>query len=126
MEHGIAQTASQNPASTLCMGCMQPATQAATCPHCGWNNDASAEAVPHLPPGTLLHDTYLVGRVLGQDGFGITYLAWDIRLQRKMAIKEYFPQGTASRQMGSCSVVPLANVRPFNPAGSILRANGVF
>jgi len=39
----------------------------------------------------------MLGRALGQGGFGITYLAWDLRLGRKRAIKEYFPRGVARR-----------------------------
>ena len=42
-------------------------------------------------PGTLLHDRYIVGRVLGYGGFGVTYIGWDGKLEQKVAIKEYLP-----------------------------------
>lgn len=35
---------------------------------------------------TLLHGTYRIEKVLGQGGFGITYLATDVNLDRKVAI----------------------------------------
>lgn len=50
-----------------------------------------------LQPG---HDLlwYTVEKVLGQGGFGITYLARDNNLERQVAIKEYLPQDFASRE----------------------------
>lgn len=40
---------------------------------------------------TLLHEKYQIKKVLGQGGFGITYLAYNQTLQQNVAIKEYFP-----------------------------------
>lgn len=40
---------------------------------------------------TLLHEKYQIKKVLGQGGFGITYLAYDQTLQQNVAIKKYFP-----------------------------------
>ena len=88
---------------------MAPDTGAPFCPYCGWKRNADSGSVLHLRPGTMLHGAYLVGRVLGQGGFGITYLGWDNLLQRKVAIKEYFPQVIASRLPGSSTVAPTSN-----------------
>jgi serine/threonine protein kinase len=49
-----------------------------------------------LPIGRELSD-YRIDGILGQGGFGITYLATDSHLGRKVAIKEYFPREFASR-----------------------------
>ncbi len=51
-----------------------------------------------LASGTLLHQgTYRIEQVLGQGGFGITYLATDLNLQRLVAIKEFFPKDYCER-----------------------------
>ncbi len=51
-----------------------------------------------LKAGTLLrHGTYRIERILGQGGFGITYLATDLSLDRYVAIKEFFPKDYCNR-----------------------------
>lgn len=49
-----------------------------------------------LPQGTELGD-FRIERVLGAGGFGITYLAHDTSLARKVTLKEYFPTDFAAR-----------------------------
>ena len=52
----------------------------------------------HLQPNTTLQGgKYRIERVLGQGGFGITYLATQTSLQRKVAIKEFFMKEFCSR-----------------------------
>ena len=96
-----------------CAGCMEPVDAVPACPHCGWlRGERNTDYPLALPPGTLLANRYVVGKVLGQGGFGITYIGWDLVLSRKKAIKECFPQGLASRHAGSTEVFAAsANVR---------------
>ena len=61
------------------------------CPYCGYIVGTTAEEAIHMEPGTILHDRYIVGKVLGYGGFGVTYIGWDGRLEQKVAIKEYLP-----------------------------------
>ena len=49
-----------------------------------------------LPPDYELH-WYRIERVLGQGGFGITYLARDSNLDQRVGIKEYLPTEFAVR-----------------------------
>ena len=52
----------------------------------------------HLQPNTTLQGgKYRIERMLGQGGFGITYLANQTSLQRKVAIKEFFMKDFCSR-----------------------------
>ena len=54
-----------------------------------------------LTDGTALENgRYEIRTTLGNGGFGITYKAWDYRLQRFVAIKEFFPDGFAYRDAG--------------------------
>ncbi len=52
----------------------------------------------HLQPNTTLQGgKYRIERVLGQGGFGITYLATQLSLQRQVAVKEFFMKDFCSR-----------------------------
>ncbi len=62
-----------------------------------------------LPPGLQLVEDYRVERVLGSGGFGITYHAWDLNLDKAVAVKEYLPNELALRAEG-------AMVRPKSAA----------
>ena len=52
-----------------------------------------------LRKGTRLIGRYIIEGVLGQGGFGITYLGIDELHEKKVAIKEFFPQGIVTRNI---------------------------
>jgi len=76
------------------------------CPFCGFD-EAAYQVMPYqLKPYTILNGKYLVGKVLGSGGFGITYIALDVTLERKVAIKEYFIQnGCMQRDTSQSSLI---------------------
>ena len=81
-----------------CLGCMEKLeTENAVCPHCGFDITHYEEAEYALRPGTLLQGKYMIGKVLGKGGFGITYIGFDMMLDIKVAIKEYYPEGFVGR-----------------------------
>jgi predicted Ser/Thr protein kinase len=65
------------------------------CATCGARIDQAIAATNALPAGAQLQDgAFTIGKVLGQGGFGITYLGSDVHLGRAVAIKELFPFGS--------------------------------
>ena len=84
----------------ICYGCMSGIDSSAyRCPRCGFQYEKyMKEKNPsYLNPGEQLQGRYLIGKVLGAGGFGITYIGYDMTLQIPIAIKEYFPSEYASR-----------------------------
>ena len=84
------------------------------CPVCGYDNAKNREAYPlALPAGSILYGRYIIGKVLGQGGFGITYLAQDHQTKERVAIKEFFPDTMATR-IGNTTVTPFSGARGEN------------
>lgn len=95
-------------ATALCPHCLS-APAASPCAACGFDSNAYRHHPLYLPPGTRLQNNYRLGRVLGQGGFGITYIGRDEKLAKTVAIKEYLPAALASRDVDSGHVIPLRN-----------------
>ncbi|HWR23753.1 MAG TPA: protein kinase [Feifaniaceae bacterium] len=95
----------------LCPNCMRESAPG-VCPRCGFDG-ARYDAPPHqLRPGAILGGKYLVGRSLGEGGFGITYIGFDLNLELRVAVKEYYPNGFVTRQASvSRSVTPLTGAQ---------------
>ena len=62
-----------------------------------------------LPEGTALAGQYIIEKVLGQGGFGITYKAVDHTSGQNVAVKEFFPDAMATRT--GTTVVPFSGER---------------
>lgn len=91
--------------SKRCLGCMETYDDNFNvCPHCGYVNDNKTEEAIHMTPGSKLHNRYIIGRVLGYGGFGVTYIGWDEKLEQKVAIKEYLPGEFSTRMPGQTKV----------------------
>ncbi len=55
------------------------------------------EQIYQLPAETILAGRYMIQSIIGQGGFGITYCGMDLKLEMKVAIKEFYPSGMVSR-----------------------------
>ena len=87
-----------------CYGCMRMITEI-VCPHCGHPAGTVNES-HQLPEGTVLGQ-YVIGRAIGQGGFGITYIALDTQLDMPVAIKEFYPRSVVGRNTAQSSrVIP--------------------
>ncbi|MBR6711157.1 MAG: serine/threonine protein kinase, partial [Selenomonadaceae bacterium] len=93
---------------TRCFSCMGELDRpGGRCPHCGYDNATAAKTQSShaLPCGTLLHGRYVVGKMLGQGGFGVTYIGWDLAMSQRICVKEYFPAGAAMRDAAKSATV---------------------
>ena len=81
-----------------CIYCMgKKNSQETICPNCHRDSGEYLSQPHHLLPETILNGRYLIGRVLGEGGFGITYISRDLNLDFIVAVKEYYPFGYVNR-----------------------------
>ncbi|MBF0564689.1 MAG: protein kinase [Nitrospirae bacterium] len=92
--------------SKICINCMEERGAGHLCANCGYDETNYALHPLHLKPRRILKKQYLIGRVLGQGGFGITYMGLDVNLYKKVAIKEYLPSSLAGREISKSTVIP--------------------
>lgn len=85
------------PTTDQCTSCFKKAINDGTCSICGATQAEPNRDRRALPVGTIVNGKYHIGRVLGSGGFGITYLALDGQLDRRVALKEFFPSGLVMR-----------------------------
>ena len=79
--------------------------------HCGFcGKDVNVKNDEYmLQIGTVLQDRYYIGAAIGQGGFGITYSCCDLRLDMKVAIKEFYPDRLVKRDSADSNDVVLIN-----------------
>lgn len=92
-----------------CPNCFMPINGSTICPNCGNDYSKNKQFAGVLPVFTLLNNRYLVGRVLGKGGFGVTYIAKDIISNNICAIKEYMPSEYSTRSGETQNIVPFSD-----------------
>jgi serine/threonine protein kinase len=94
--------------SEYCHFCLEPNHVSYPCPHCDWSPSAHPKSKLFLRPGTVLHGRFIIAKVLSHGEFSTVYLAWGIREQKKLAIKEFLPIGLVDRdtQSQNINVIP--------------------
>lgn len=82
-----------------CMSCMRLINKdEKVCPHCGFQEEYYQVEFYHLPVGqTLQEGRYQIGRVIGEGGFGLTYIGWDGKFSQVVAVKEFYSKEMVSR-----------------------------
>src|SRR5258708_20681992 len=81
---------------------------AEVCRTCHYRHGTPAETPFVSKPGTKLTSNYLIGKKLGQGGFGITYIGYDFAATLRVAIKEYFPREISTRAGDGHTVSPIS------------------
>lgn len=89
--------------SKLCMGCMENKGSARVCPYCGYAENTPSPAA-YIKPGVIIHDRYLIGRLLKANGQGANYIAYDTAVSCKVIINEYMPDGLCVRVKGKPTI----------------------
>lgn len=75
----------------ICPDCFSVSLKNGICEVCGYCWEEQFSIPKCLKPYTVLTGQYLIGKVVGRGGFGITYKAYDLETQSICAIKEYMP-----------------------------------
>lgn len=86
----------------LCKHCFKE-VQNGRCTQCSSVSN-STKYPTALNEGEILAGRYVVGKVLGKGGFGITYLCYDSKEQKRVAVKEYLPDSFTHRNKGESMV----------------------
>lgn len=79
-----------------CLGCMKEIGDEERCPYCGFSKNDKV-ALNLLQPKTVLHQRYVIGKCMWQDGEGITYIAFDATISTPVTIREYMPSTLVQR-----------------------------
>lgn len=82
----------------MCLSCMHMSKEDEFCPVCGKAKRGSKSYGRALEPGTILNGKILIGNILGMGNFGITYMAFDMLLEYRVAVKEFFPDEMVERE----------------------------
>lgn len=91
-----------------CIYCFKEISQD-ICPFCGKKQSSYKHSEYKLTPGTIIADRYIIGAVIGEGGFGITYLAYDKKLEARCAVKEYFPHELSVRNSAVANTISFAD-----------------
>lgn len=86
-----------------CPNCFNAIGSMRPCPYCG-NEQFDRKNPLALPVNVVLKNRYVVGRMLGAGGFGITYKCYDLKERKICAIKEYAPHASATRLSDSLTL----------------------
>jgi serine/threonine protein kinase len=81
----------------LCPNCMTLSKDGDDCKFCYHEGETVVNEEHQLPVMTELSKRYIIGKVLGEGNFGVTYLCFDKKHNTRVAVKEYFPAGFVKR-----------------------------
>ena len=89
---------------------MKTSDEPEICPYCGKEKAGQRTWSKALAPGTVLNNKILIGNILGKGGYGITYIGYDMLLEYRVAVKEFFPDEMVDRSDDEKTVLVLDEV----------------
>lgn len=91
-----------------CFVCMNP-LQSDICSHCGHDNATPFQGEGLLlHPGSIVGGRYYSGLPIEENGEGITYIAYDIQLQARVRLREFFPDALCQRKADGMTVTVIS------------------
>ncbi|MBR4207455.1 MAG: serine/threonine protein kinase [Lachnospiraceae bacterium] len=97
----------QSEINKICLRCMRVSEEPDICPFCGYEKKGQHTWSKALAPGTILNNKILIGNILGKGGYGITYIGYDMLLEYRVAVKEFFPDEMVDRAPDEHTVLVL-------------------
>ena len=93
--------------SRLCMICLSEKDENNVCPRCK-RNIAVRQDAPLLPLKSIINERYCIAKAMKRNGEGVTYAAYDLKTDKPVSVREFFPESIASRSFDELTVVPAA------------------
>ena len=91
--------------SNLCMECLGTKNESGVCTRCGKEEDI-IQPSPLLPIKSVIAQRYLIAKAHKQNGECFTYAAYDMKLEKAVSVREFFPGRSAERDIDLINVVP--------------------
>lgn len=91
--------------SNLCMECLGTKNESGVCTRCGKEEDI-IQPSPLLPIKSVIAQRYLIAKAHKQNGEGFTYAAYDMKLEKAVSVREFFPGRSAERDIDLINVIP--------------------
>ncbi len=91
--------------SNLCMVCLGTKNEAGVCTRCGKEEDI-IQLSPLLPIKSVIAQRYLIAKAHKKNGEGFTYAAYDMKLEKAVSVREFFPGRSAERDIDLINVIP--------------------
>ncbi|MDR1537441.1 MAG: protein kinase [Clostridiales bacterium] len=88
----------------ICKNCFQVIGTAEVCPLCGWVQATLPEQAFRLYPGAEINSRYVIGRLIEAGSFNALYKAFDTKLNRLVAVKEFYSVSLNVRTPGEKKV----------------------
>lgn len=93
--------------SKLCMICLSVKNDDDICPRCKKKITVTQDT-PLLPLKSIINERYCIAKAIKKNGEGVTYAAYDLKENKAVSIREFFPEVIVSRSLDELTVVPSA------------------